>query len=80
MTSLTLNDATGQPMATEDSVKVSVFIRSHKAHKDFDCSMKEIKSLLGLKGIKKLPFYKLEKVDGKWERLSIDDQMQEKID
>lgn len=81
MTSLTMNDATGKPIATKDSVHVQMNIRGTKLIKEFDVSMKEAKQFLGLKGIKKLDYYKLEKDStGKWQRLAVEDPEQKKID
>lgn len=81
MTSLIQNDVSGKPIASDDSVKIQVYLRGSKARKDFDCELADIKTLLAAKGVRKIPFYKLQKNDdGSWVRLNIDDPMQEKID
>lgn len=81
MTSLIQNDATGKAIASKDSVKVQMFVRGTGLHKDFDISMTEARQLLGLKGIRKLDFYKLQKdANGNWQRLVVEDPEQKKVD
>ena len=80
MTSLIQNDVTGKPVAQDDSVKVSVYLRGSKVRKDFDCEFADVKKLLSAKGVLKIAYYKLQKNEaGGWERLSVDDPMQEKL-
>ena len=80
MTSVIQNDVSGKTIATNDSVKVQIYLRGSKVRKDFDCGMADVRKLLSAKGVVKIPYYKLQKAsDGSWNRLSVDDPEQEKL-
>lgn len=75
-----MNDVSGKAIASADSVKVQVYLRGSKVHKEFDCALPDIRPLLSAKGVKKLDFFKLEKDDGgNWQRLVVEDPEQKKI-
>ena len=81
MTSLIQNDVTGKSVASSDSVKVQIYYRGTKIHKEFDCELQDIRPLMSAKGVRSIDFFKLSKDDkGQWQRLTVEDPEQKKIE